>query len=327
YSTFQGIPAVATVARNTAFARYQSVPAFMRSYQYTPGFGRGYHTVSVVPPGTDSSKVETETAYNAAPAVHQIYQTAPALPEVAIYPSGPPVSAVTTFATSPQLAHYPRVQDFTRSAKYSFGLGQNYHTVAVVPPSTAISKISTYSPRNPTPIVTSYAATPIVHPVYRAPQVVPTGPSVSRLTKYSSFQSYPAVSTVVSKPGFARYQSVPAFMSSYQPTPGYGRSYHTVSVVPPATAVPKLSTYASYNPAPAVTTYSAAEVVRPIHHASPAVFTAPAVSSLTKYSSFQSYPAVSTVVSKPAFTRYQSVPAFMSSYQSTPRFGRGYHTV
>ncbi|CAN8015783.1 unnamed protein product, partial [Ixodes persulcatus] len=324
YSALQGVPAVATVARNTVFARYQSVPAFMRSYQYTPGFGRGYHTVSVVPPRIDSPQVKTYTAYNAAPAVHQIYRTAPALPKGSIYPSAPPVSAATTFATSPQFAHYPRVQDFTRSAKYSSGLGRNYHTVAVVPPSTNISKISTY---NPSPIVTYYAATPIVHPVYGAPQVVPTGPSVSRLTKFSSFQSYPAVSTVVSKPAFARYQSVPAFMSSYQSTPGFGRSYHTISIVPPATAVSKLSTYGSYNRAPAVATYSAAPVVRPIHHASPAVFTAPAVSSLTKYSSFQSYPAVSTVASKQAFTRYQSVPAFMSSYQSTPHFGRGYHTV
>ncbi|CAN7985494.1 unnamed protein product, partial [Ixodes hexagonus] len=324
YSTLQAAPAVTSVATNTAFARYQSVPAFMRSYQYTPGFGRGYHTVSVVPPATGTSQLRAYATYDSAPAVRYVYPAASALPRVTTRFA----PAASTLVTSPQFARYQTSPGSSRSDKYTPGFGRSYHTVFIVPPVSDVSRSPTFvTPFKLSPRVTTYTTAPAIHRIYQNAPVVANAPGVSQVTKYSSFKSYPASTTAVSKPAFARYQSVPAFMRSYQYTPGFGRGYHTVSVIPPASAVSKLATYATYNTGPAVTTYVATPAVRRIYQAAPVVSGAPAVSRLTKYSSFQSGPAVATVESKPTFSRYQSVPAFMRSYQYTPGFGRGYHTI
>ncbi|CAN7986523.1 unnamed protein product, partial [Ixodes pacificus] len=141
---------------------------------------------------------------------------------------------------------------------------------------------------------------------------------------------------------FTRYQSVPAFMSSNDYTPGIGLGNPTIFVAPPATALSKLTTFASVNTAPEAGKSTTVPVVTQTYMNPQVVAAAPALPTVTKdsilqvnppvpvvtkYLTLPAAPAAATLNTNAAFTRYQSVPAFMSSNEHTPGFGLGYPTV
>ncbi|KAM7311752.1 mucin-2-like [Ixodes scapularis] len=209
------------------------------------------------------------------------------------------------------------------SNEYTPGFGFGNPTISVFPPSTAVSKVTTFTSLNNVPEVTQFSTAPVVTQTFQDPPVVATdshlpldakglishaAPPVPTVTKDSTLQAAPATATLISNSAFTRYLSVPGFMSSYEYTPEFGLGYPTVPLAPPATAVSKLTTFASLNIPPEAAKSTTVPVVTQTYQNPQVVAAAPALPTVTKDSILQVAPPLPAFHLRLQFLNYQLSP-------------------